>query len=142
VRYLTAQSKSVASLLSLPGLLLFPSLAAADNVNLSWDASTSQHIVGYNVYRGADTNGPYTKIGLCKLCANILLHESTGDGGKTVLYFFYVTKAVNASPLFPLRSLRSSGLTRPRNPASVPSLGFAPYAWSGITPPTLVSSSS
>jgi hypothetical protein len=52
VSYLTPQSKCVAS----------PALAAAHTVGLSWDASTSPNIVGYNVYRGSSANGPYTKI--------------------------------------------------------------------------------
>jgi len=36
-------------------------------------------------------------------------------------------------PFFPLRSRRSSGLTRPRNAAAIPPSGFARYAVSGIT---------
>ncbi len=43
-----------------------------------------------------------------------------------------------AEPFFPLRSRRSSGLTRPGNAAQVPPSGFARYAWSGITPGPLL----
>jgi hypothetical protein len=62
VSYLTPQSKCVASLISLLTFLFIPALAAAHTVGLSWDASTSPNIVGYNVYRGPNANGPYTKI--------------------------------------------------------------------------------
>src|SRR6266436_6472286 len=41
-------------------------------------------------------------------------------------------------PFFPLRSRRSSELTRRRNAAQVPPSGFARYAWSGITPGPLL----
>jgi hypothetical protein len=61
VRNLTPQSKLIASLILLLSLFL-PALAAAHSVGLSWDASTSQNIIGYNVYRGPTANGPFTKI--------------------------------------------------------------------------------
>jgi fibronectin type 3 domain-containing protein len=77
VSYLTLQSKSVATLISLLTVLFFPALAAAHTVNLSWDASTSQNIVGYNVYRGANASGPYTKI-------NSTLDPSTSYSDSTV----------------------------------------------------------
>src|SRR5206468_593914 len=41
-------------------------------------------------------------------------------------------------PFFPLRSRRSSGLTRPRSAFAIPSSGFAPCARSGITPGPLL----
>lgn len=37
-------------------------LAAAHTVQLLWDASNSQHVVGYTVFRGANPGGPYTQI--------------------------------------------------------------------------------
>jgi hypothetical protein len=46
VSYLTPQSKSVASLISLLTFLFFSALAAAHTVDLSWNASTSTNIVG------------------------------------------------------------------------------------------------
>ncbi len=88
---LTLQSKSVACLISLLTLLFFPILAAAHTVNLSWDASTSQHIVGYNVYRGGNANGPYTKIN-STLDPNTNYSDTTIQGGQT---YYYVTTAVD-----------------------------------------------
>jgi uncharacterized repeat protein (TIGR03803 family) len=91
VSSLTLQSKSVARLISLLTFLFFPILAAAHTVNLSWDASNSQHIVGYNVYRGANPNGPYTRIN-STLDPNTTYSDSTIQGGQT---YYYVTTAVD-----------------------------------------------
>lgn len=62
------------------------------SVELSWNASTSQNVIGYNVYRGNQSGGPYRKI-------NSLLDPNTGytdtsvtDGGT----YYYVTTAVNS----------------------------------------------
>ncbi|MGA8491334.1 MAG: choice-of-anchor tandem repeat GloVer-containing protein [Terriglobales bacterium] len=91
MRDLTRQSKSVASLLTLFGLLFFPALAASQTVNLTWDASTSQDTVGYNVYRGANPDGPYHKINSI-LDPNISYSDGTVQVGKT---YYYVTTAVD-----------------------------------------------
>jgi hypothetical protein len=62
-------------------------------VKLSWDASTSENVVGYNVYRGKTADGPFDKL-------NSSLHKETSytDGqvndGET---YYYVTTAVNAT---------------------------------------------
>jgi uncharacterized repeat protein (TIGR03803 family) len=86
VRYLTPQSKLSACLLS---FLFFPALATAHTANLSWVASNSQ-VVGYNVYRGAASTGPYTKIN-STLDPNTSYADSTVQAGQT---YFYVTTAV------------------------------------------------
>jgi hypothetical protein len=62
--------------------------ASAHSVSLAWNPSSSGAVVGYNVYRGTITGGPYTKI-------NSALESSTAFGdanvaaGKT--YFYVVT---------------------------------------------------
>jgi uncharacterized repeat protein (TIGR03803 family) len=91
VRNLTPQSKSVGSLISLLTFLFFPAFAAAHSVGLSWDASTSPNIVGYNVYRGPSADGPYTKIN-SSLDPNTTYSDTTVQGGDT---YFYVTTAVD-----------------------------------------------
>ena len=93
MRSLTPQSKLVASLLSLLTLLSFPALAAAHTANLSWDASTSQNIVGYNVYRGPSASGPYTKINSA-LDPNTSYSDTTVQGGQT---YYYVSTAVDSA---------------------------------------------
>lgn len=64
------------------------------SVSLSWDASTSS-VVGYNVYRGSATGGPYAKI-------NSGLNASTNYTDNSVqagLTYYYVTTAVDGSGL-------------------------------------------
>jgi len=65
--------------------------ASAHSVSLAWNPSSSGAVVGYNVYRGTTTGGPYNKI-------NSSLESSTAFGdanvaaGKT---YFYVVTAVD-----------------------------------------------
>ncbi len=62
------------------------------SVNLTWDPSTSV-VSGYNVYRGTQSGGPYSKI-------NAGLDGSTAYTDGTVqsgLSYFYVTTAVDSS---------------------------------------------
>jgi len=92
VRYLTPQSKFFAILLTLLSVLFLPAFAAAHAVNLSWDASTSQEVIGYDVYRGANPGGPYTQINLT-LDPNTTYTDSTVQSGQT---YYYVTTAVNS----------------------------------------------
>ncbi len=91
MRNFTPQSKSIGSLISLLTFLFIPALATAHTVGLSWDASTSPNIVGYNIYRGPSANGPYTKIN-SSLDPNTSYSDTTVQGGDT---YFYVTTAVD-----------------------------------------------
>jgi hypothetical protein len=66
--------------------------AAQHEVQLSWKASTSKHIVGYNVYRGNRSGGPYKKINDA-LDLNTRFTDSTVNAGKK---YYYVATAVNS----------------------------------------------
>jgi len=92
VRYLTPQSKLFACLLTFLSVLFSPAFAAADTVNLSWDASTSQGVIGYNVFRGSNSGGPYTEIN-STLDPITTYTDSTVQSGQT---YYYVTTAVNS----------------------------------------------
>lgn len=59
-------------------------------VNLSWNPSTSV-VVGYNVYRGTQSGGPYTKLNPSPVAATTYT-DSTVQSGQT---YFYAVKAVN-----------------------------------------------
>jgi hypothetical protein len=67
--------------------------APQHNVSLTWSASTSSNVVGYNIYRATVSGGPYTLI-------NSALDTSTSDtdttiqGGQT---YYYVVTAVDSS---------------------------------------------
>ena len=65
---------------------------AKHKVQLSWKASTSKHILGYNVYRGNRSGGPYKKI-------NSVLDPNTKFTDLTVAAghkYYYVATAVNS----------------------------------------------
>lgn len=67
--------------------------SAAHSVDLLWDASTSL-VTGYNVYRGTQSGGPYTKVNSSAV-GGTTYTDSTVQGGQT--YFYVVTSLdVNA----------------------------------------------
>jgi hypothetical protein len=60
------------------------------SVSLSWVASTSSNIVGYNVYRSSVSSGPYTKIrGSISGTSYVDMTVSSGQS------YYYVTTAVD-----------------------------------------------
>jgi hypothetical protein len=63
------------------------------SVSLSWAASTSSNISGYNVYRGTTSGGPYTRIN-GSLDAGTSYVDNTVSSGMT---YFYVTTAVETN---------------------------------------------
>lgn len=66
--------------------------AAVHSVRLSWAPSTSP-VVGYNIYRGGASGGPYSKINSA-LDATTIYTDSSVQGGKT---YYYVVKSVDSS---------------------------------------------
>jgi hypothetical protein len=62
-------------------------------VSLSWSASVSPNISGYNVYRSTLSGGPYTKVNSGLLGATAYV-DKTVSSGQT---YYYVTTAVNSS---------------------------------------------
>jgi hypothetical protein len=63
------------------------------SVDLSWNASTSQNVIGYNVYRGNKAGGPYGKINSILDPSTVYTDTSVTDGST----YYYVTTAVNSS---------------------------------------------
>ncbi len=63
------------------------------SVNLSWTASSSQNIIGYNIYRSLTSGKQYSKINSV-LDASTLYTDTTVSDGTT---YYYVTTAVNSS---------------------------------------------
>jgi hypothetical protein len=60
-------------------------------VQLSWNASNSKHILGYNIYRGNRSGGPYQKINDV-LDPNTRFTDLTVSAGHK---YYYVATAVN-----------------------------------------------
>ncbi len=67
---------------------------AQHSVLLSWTASTSPNITGYNIYRGGTSGGPYSKI--FSMDPNLTYSDSTVANGST---YYYVTTAVDSNSL-------------------------------------------
>jgi hypothetical protein len=65
----------------------------AHSVSLTWTASASTGVVGYYVYRGATSGGPYTKLNASPVAA-ISYTDSTVASGQT---YYYVATAVDGS---------------------------------------------
>jgi hypothetical protein len=63
------------------------------SVSLNWTASTSPNIVGYNVYRGTVSGGPYTKLD-SSLITGTTYTDTAVAAGQT---YYYVATAVNSS---------------------------------------------
>jgi len=62
------------------------------SVDLSWNASTSQNVIGYNIYRGNTSGGPYRKINSVLDPSTVYTDTSVTDGNT----YYYVTTAVNS----------------------------------------------
>jgi hypothetical protein len=67
--------------------------ATSDLVSLAWQASTSEDVVGYNVYRGKNSGGPYHKINH-QLDSDTAYTDNRCISGRT---YYYVTTAVNSA---------------------------------------------
>ncbi len=67
--------------------------AAVHTVLLQWNPSSSQNILGYNVYRGTQHNGPYSKINQQLQTTTSYTDSNVTDGDN----YYYVTTAVNSS---------------------------------------------
>ena len=64
------------------------------SVDLTWSASTSTSLQGYNVYRSGTSGGPYTKISSALSSTTLLFTDITPQSGQK---YFYVVTAVDAS---------------------------------------------
>jgi hypothetical protein len=62
-------------------------------VDLSWNASTSPDVVGYNIYRGATSGGPYSRINSA-LNLSMVYTDAYVLNGNT---YYYVTTSVDSS---------------------------------------------
>jgi hypothetical protein len=60
---------------------------------LTWTASTSSNVSGYNVYRGTTSTGPFTKLN-STLIVGTTFTDSASQPGQT---YFYVATAVDSS---------------------------------------------
>jgi hypothetical protein len=66
---------------------------ALHTVSLAWDLSTSPNVTGYNIYRGAASGGPYSKVNI-SLIAGTTFDDTMVQGSRD---YFYVATAVDSS---------------------------------------------
>ena len=64
-------------------------------VSLSWTASTSQNVVGYNAYRSLTSGGPYTKLNTGFITSTTYIDRTVLSG----VTYYYVTTAVDSQGL-------------------------------------------
>jgi hypothetical protein len=79
--------------LTIEGLTGIGGAPSGHTVDLSWNASTSQDVVGYNVYRGATSGGPYGQINSGLDASTVYTDANVLDGDT----YYYVTTAVDSS---------------------------------------------
>jgi hypothetical protein len=65
--------------------------ATQHSVSLSWNASTSQ-VVGYNIYRGTTSGGPYTRLN-----SSLISLSFTDNNVQSGATYFYVATAVDSN---------------------------------------------
>ncbi|MGH9470578.1 MAG: choice-of-anchor D domain-containing protein [Terriglobia bacterium] len=83
-------SVTVISNASNPTATVSVSATGDHSVTLSWSASPTSGISGYNVYRGTSPGGPYTKLN-ASLVQTTAYSDDAIDAGQT---YYYVTTAV------------------------------------------------
>ena len=69
-----------------------PPSGDSHSVALSWDASTSSGVAGYNVYRSGSQQGPFSRLN-GSLVGELKYTDDSVSGGDT---YYYVTTAVDA----------------------------------------------
>jgi hypothetical protein len=68
---------------------------SAHSVSLSWTASVSSNVSGYNLYRGTTAGGPYTKVNSTLIVATSY-QDTTVQAGQA---YYYVATAVDGSAI-------------------------------------------
>ena len=81
-------------------------IPSTHSVQLQWDASTSSNVVGYNVYRGSRSGGPYLRLN-ASLITGLSFTDATVQSGQT---YFYVTTSVDSSQVESLFSNEVSAI--------------------------------
>ena len=66
---------------------------SAHSVSLSWTASVSSNVSGYNLYRGTTAGGPFTKVNSTLIVATSY-QDTTVQAGQA---YYYVATAVDGS---------------------------------------------
>ena len=68
-------------------------IGSGHTASLTWTASSSPNVTGYNVYRGSTSGGPYTKVNSA-LVSGTSYVDTTVEAGQT---YYYVATTVNST---------------------------------------------
>jgi bacillopeptidase F len=71
------------------GSINSPPDARSHSVVLTWDASTSTDVVGYNVYRSGSSGGPYAQLNASIPVDTLTYTDTTVQAG--LIHYFVVT---------------------------------------------------
>ena len=67
-------------------------VGGSNDVTLSWNASVSSGVIGYNIYRGSGAGGPYTKLNATLVAAT----DYTDNAVQSGQTYYYVVTATNS----------------------------------------------
>jgi fibronectin type 3 domain-containing protein len=90
---LRAQSASGGGKVTGGGSIMAPT-TTSHSVTLSWTASTTSGVTGYNVYRSTTTGGPYTKLTATAVSGTTYTDSSVTAGAT---YYYVATALVGSS---------------------------------------------
>jgi chitinase len=90
---LRAQSATGGGKVSGGGSIMAPA-AVSHYVTLTWTASTTSGVTGYNVYRSATSGGPYTKLTTTAVTGTTYTDSSVTAGAT---YYYVATALVGTS---------------------------------------------
>lgn len=76
------------------------------SVALSWTPSTSQNVIGYNVYRATGSGGPYAKVNGALIAATAFVDSYVASGQS----YYYVATAVDTSNSESAYSTQATGV--------------------------------
>src|SRR5262249_8862213 len=77
---------------SLGGVCLTGTGTVSHTVALNWQASTSENVAGYRIYRGTTSGGPYALVSSVGLVTSFA--DSNVQSGQT---YYYVTTALSTT---------------------------------------------
>ena len=89
---LTASANGASATASLS--LIAPTQQVSHSATLTWVASTSSNVAGYNVYRGTTSGGPYSTKANSSLVTGLTYTDTAVLAGQT---YYYVLTAVDSS---------------------------------------------
>ncbi|PYT68404.1 MAG: hypothetical protein DMG39_21320 [Acidobacteria bacterium] len=122
-----------------PTTTLAVSSVTASQVSLTWTASVSTTVVGYNVYRGTTSGGPYTKVNSAIVAAPAFTDISVASDTT----YYYVVTAVDPGNLESVNSNEVSATTPPQPPTTLMvsnvTASQVTLTWTASTTATVVS---